>query len=273
VDEHGTDVDPRAEAALEALRRGRDPSGASAVDRLDAVRRVLELVGQAPRRAGLLAGVVLGAVVLVALAWLALRPVGSGEVLDDSSLFSGSAVTTDPSGDVGVGAAGQSTTTTAAPVIVVHAAGAVTRPGLYRLPRDARVADLLDQAGGPTPDTDLDRVNLAAPLADGQRLYLPRRGESEPPVVGPDGGTAPSGGGASPGSGAGPGSGTAGPIDLNRATAEELDTLPGIGPATAAAIIDHRERNGPFTSIDGLLDVRGIGPAKLEGLRDLVAVG
>jgi competence protein ComEA len=84
--------------------------------------------------------------------------------------------------------------------------------------------------------------------------------------VGPDGG-------AVVGSGGGATAAPSGPIDLNTATAEELDALPGVGPATAAAIVSHRERNGPFTSVDGLLDVRGIGPAKLEALRDLVTVG
>ena len=150
--------------------------------------------------------------------------------------------------------------------IVVHAAGAVARPGLQRLAVGARVADLLDVAGGPTPDADLDRLNLAAPLADGQRLYVPRLGETTPAPVSPEGG------GGAVGSGDATG-GAAGPIDLNTATAEQLDALPGIGPATSAAIVDHRERNGPFGSVDDLLDVRGIGPAKLEGLRDLVTAG
>jgi competence protein ComEA len=152
--------------------------------------------------------------------------------------------------------------------LVVHAAGAVARPGLHTVAAGARVADVVAAAGGLAPDADQDRLNLAAPVADGERLFVPRLGEPEvPPVVG---GSAPAGGGAA---GAGGEGGAPGPVDLNTATAEALDALPGIGPSTAAAILEHRERVGPFTSVDGLLDVRGIGPAKLEALRDLVVVG
>jgi competence protein ComEA len=169
-----------------------------------------------------------------------------------------SAVTAPPAGTPSSTTAGE---------IVVHAAGAVARPGLQRLAPGARVADVLEAAGGPTSDADLDRLNLAAPVADGQRLFVPRIGEVAPPTVAPEGGATSSGGGAA-------GEPTAsGPIDLNTATAEELDALPGVGPATAAAIIDHRESNGRFANVDDLLDVRGIGPAKLEGLRDLVVAG
>jgi competence protein ComEA len=222
----------------------------------DAVER---LVGSARPRT-VVAGVaaVVGAVLVAGLAWLALRPVGAPAAGDDA-LFASPAttVTAVPSRSTMPG--------TTVPGIVVHAAGAVRQPGVYLLPAGARVADLLDRAGGPTAETDLDRLNLAAPLADGQRLYVPRRGEQAPTVVGPDGGSAGSGGAG--------GSVPAGPIDLNTATAEQLDTLPGIGPATAAAIVEHRERTGPFASVDALLDVRGIGPAKLDALRELVSVG
>ena len=95
------------------------------------------------------------------------------------------------------------------------------------------------------------------------RVWVPRRGETDPPAEVPTGG------------GSGGSAGADGPaplVDLNTATADELDALPGIGPATAAAIIDHRQRNGPFTSVDELADVRGIGDAKLAELRDLVRV-
>jgi competence protein ComEA len=158
--------------------------------------------------------------------------------------------------------------------IVVHAAGAVARPGVYRVAPDARVGDLLEVAGGVTPDADVDRLNLAAPLADGVRVYVPRRGEADPaPALAADPGGGPAGGVAGPSGGAGAGgAGAGGKLDLNTATAEQLETLPGIGPATAAAIIEHRERKGPFRSVDALLDVRGIGPAKLEQIRDAVRV-
>jgi competence protein ComEA len=141
--------------------------------------------------------------------------------------------------------------------VVVHAAGAVRSPGLYHLPVGARVDDLLRAAGGATTDADLDRINLAAPLTDGSRVYVPRVGEAAPPV-------------ASGGSGADASS--SGPLDLNTATLEQLDALPGVGPATAKAIIDARSKRGRFTSVDDLLSVRGIGPAKLEAIRDLVSV-
>jgi competence protein ComEA len=143
--------------------------------------------------------------------------------------------------------------------VVVHAAGAVGRPGLYRLPPAARVADVLAAAGGATTDADLDRINLAATVEDGQQVYVPRVGEPMPP--------------AAPGGGSGPAPDeAAGPVNLNTADAIELETLPGVGPATAEAIIAHRDEHGPFESADELLDVPGIGQAKLDRLRDLVTV-
>ena len=152
-------------------------------------------------------------------------------------------------------ASGSSPSGLAPAELVVHAAGAVRVPGVYRLPDGARVADLLEAAGGPAPDADLDRLNLAAPLADGAQVYVPRQGE---PVPAGGGGVATSQ--------------PAGPLHLNTATVEQLDALPGVGPATAQAIVTERDRRGGFRSVDDLLDVRGIGPAKLEQLRGLVTV-
>lgn len=147
------------------------------------------------------------------------------------------------------------TTTTAGPV-VVHVAGAVIAPGVHQLPPGSRVIDAVEASGGLTPDADAGAVNLAAEVVDGSQVYVPRVGEvPPPPPPGPDGGEL-----------------EAGPVDLNAADAALLETLPGIGPATAAAIVDHRERHGPFTTVDGLLAVRGIGEAKLAALRDLVRV-
>jgi competence protein ComEA len=151
------------------------------------------------------------------------------------------------------------TSATAATEVVVHVAGAVASPGVQRLPIGSRVIDAVDAAGGALPDADLPRVNLAALLVDGQQVYVPKPGEQPPPAAG----AGPSAvGGDAPGS----------LVNLNTATPEQLDTLPGVGPSTAAAIIAHRDQNGPFTSVDQLLDVRGIGEAKLEQLRDLVTV-
>lgn len=260
--DHGPDIDARAEAALEALREGRPVPGRSSGEGRPGLTEAVErLVGSArPRALALgLAGVI-GVALVAGLGWLALRPVGAPAVGDDA-LFAAPATT------VALAAGPSAAATTTVPGIVVHAAGAVRQPGVYLVPAGSRVADLLDRAGGPTAETDLDRLNLAAPLADGQRLYVPRRGEQAPAVVGPDGGSGGSGGGGAAGSV------PAGPIDLNTATAEQLDTLPGIGPATAAAIVEHRARTGPFASVDALLDVRGIGPAKLDAIRELVSVG
>jgi competence protein ComEA len=181
-------------------------------------------------------------------------PAGDGEA--DSSSGTG--------GDDG-GDDGGKGSTSAPTEVVVHVVGAVVSPGLRRLPSGSRVADALDAAGGALPGADLPRVNLAAPLVDGQQVYVPRPGEELPL---PAGAVLPGGSGAAGAGGPGPGA----PVDLNTATAEQLDTLPGVGPATAAAIIAHRDEHGPFTSVDQLLDVRGIGEAKLEQLRDLVSV-
>jgi competence protein ComEA len=146
--------------------------------------------------------------------------------------------------------------------LVVQAAGAVVHPGVYKVPADARVNDLVQIAGGFAPDADPDQVTLAATLTDGERVYVPRVGESVMPPPGTSGSNAPGSGSASP----------RGPVDLNHASEADLEALPGIGPALAQAIIDYRSQHGPFRSVDGLSDVRGIGPTKLEQLRPLVKV-
>jgi competence protein ComEA len=141
--------------------------------------------------------------------------------------------------------------------VMVHVAGAVVEPGVYALGADARVHDAILAAGGPTETADWNALNLAASIADGVRVYVPTVGEVVPPSL-----TAPPEDPAAPAA--------TGPIDVNVAGAEELDALPGVGPATAAAIVTERERNGPFVDVDDLDRVPGIGPAKLEALRDLV---
>lgn len=146
------------------------------------------------------------------------------------------------------------------PVLVtVHVAGHVRSPGVYRFSPGVRAVDAVRAAGGATQDADLNAVNLAGPLADGQQIYIPAMGERTP-------------GGAIESGTATASTAPSLPIDLNRASAEELDILPGIGPSTAAAIVTHRDRNGPFVSVQGLLDVPGIGPAKLEALAGLITV-
>lgn len=151
-------------------------------------------------------------------------------------------------------------------MVTVHAAGAVVSPGVYAVPSGARIADVLVAAGGAVPEADLDRLNLAAKVADGDRVYVVRKGESADAVAAAGGGVAAAGTTATTGGAA------AGPIDLNTATAEQLDTLPGIGPATAQAILTYRTRHGRFRSVTELLEVPGIGPAKLEAVRSLVKV-
>jgi len=148
--------------------------------------------------------------------------------------------------------------------VVVHVAGAVASPGVYRLRDGDRVDDAIGAAGGASAGADLDAVNLATVVVDGARIYVPTEGENVEVVEpAPSGADAPANGAA-----AVPG----GLVDINRADATRLDELPGVGPATAAAIVAERERNGPFLTVDDLERVPGIGPAKLSGLRDLVSV-
>jgi competence protein ComEA len=146
----------------------------------------------------------------------------------------------------------------------VHVAGAVSAPGLYELPAGARVGDALAAAGGPVPDGVVDAVNLARPLADGEQIFVPRAGEigvSDSAAAA----SGPPGAGASSGSG-----GTA--VDINRASASELEALPGVGPATAEKIVSDREANGPFSSPEDLMRVPGIGEKKFEAMREMVVV-
>jgi competence protein ComEA len=150
------------------------------------------------------------------------------------------------------------TTSAASTAVVVHVAGAVVAPGVYTLAGSPRVTDAVAAAGGISVEADANAVNLAAPVRDGERVYIPKVGEAAPVVVGASGAAMPPG--------------PAGPVNLNSATAEQLDTLPGVGPATAAAIVTHRQQHGPFLAVDQLGDVRGIGPAKLDALRTLVTV-
>jgi competence protein ComEA len=141
--------------------------------------------------------------------------------------------------------------------VVVQIAGAVVRPGVYHLPLGSRVGDLLSAAGGPIDGVDVAVLPLAAKVADGQRVYLPKPGE---PVS------------AAAGVSIGGSSAVSGPVDLNTATAAQLDALPGIGPSTAAAIVAYRDKHGPFKSIDGLLEIKGLGASKVDALRELVRV-
>jgi competence protein ComEA len=161
----------------------------------------------------------------------------------------------------------EATTTTEPPQIWVQVAGAVVLPGVYCLSADARVFEALAEAGGATADADKDAVAMAATLFDGCRVYVPKVGEMPAgTVVGPT--TFSAGVFGSPVVA----ETSRGSVSLNTATAEQLDTLPGIGPALAAQIVAYRESQGPFTSVEQLTDVPGIGSAKLEQLRPLVGL-
>ena len=149
-------------------------------------------------------------------------------------------------------------------LVVVHVAGAVRRPGLYRLRAGMRVADAVARAGGAARGANLGGLNLAAPLVDGTQILVPR-------VVGTATSRADSGStSATDGATAGVPATPVTKVSLSSATAEELDALPGVGPVTAQKIVDYRTAHGPFASVDDLDEVPGIGPTRIEQLRDLV---
>ena len=158
--------------------------------------------------------------------------------------------------------------TTAGPSdrVAVHVAGRVRHPGLVRLPAGSRVQDAIRAAGGATPGADLDAINLARKLTDGEQIRVLAPGDPAPPL---GQGAAGTGGPAGPGT---PGATPAAPLDLNTATAEQLDTLPGVGEVTAGRIVAYRTAH-PFTAVDELLEVPGIGQRRFDQLKDLVTVG
>ena len=183
------------------------------------------------------------ALLLVALAFVTALLVGR---LRASSPGSGTAAAAAPS----------STTAVPAPVaarLLVHVVGAVRHPGVYQLDDGARARDAVAAAGGATRRAALDGLNLAAPVADGEQVVVPVRGRQSPL-----------------GAAAAPGKPPV--VRLNEADATALDALPGVGPATAQRIIAWRQEHGPFPSVDGLLDVPGIGEAKLAAMRDQLAL-
>lgn len=157
----------------------------------------------------------------------------------------------------GAGAAGSTAT------VLVHVVGQVGAPGVVEVPEGSRVVDAIEAAGGLAAGADSAAVNLARTVVDGEQIYVPVPGELPPPAA-----EGPSSGGAT-----GPGStGVPGLVDVNTATVEDLDTLPGIGPALAERIVTWRTENGDFSSVDQLADVSGIGPSVLGKIRDLVTV-
>jgi competence protein ComEA len=244
--------DGRADAVRLGDQRG-ESSSRSSPDWVAAIIERIGIVGVSDDRPRKLAIAV--AVVAISLigAGLGLRACASEPEPVAAALF-----TSPPSSATPV------STTTTLEAMVIHAAGAVRAPGLYRLVKGSRIADVLEAAGGVADGADLNRVNLAALVSDSDRIYIPFIGVPIPGALTGSTGSGTGGGGAPD---------NIGPVDLNTATAEELEGLPGVGPATAAAIVNHRDKIGPFASVEDLLDVRGIGDAKLESLRDLVTAG
>lgn len=158
------------------------------------------------------------------------------------------------------------------PQLVVHVTGAVVKPGVYRFDQGARIADAIEAAGGALPEGMADALNLAAHLADGDKLYVPTVQEAKaqapasPAAAGATQVPVTSLSGASTGA-ASKGTAKGGKVNVNTAGLAELQSVTGIGPATAKAIVEHRTKFGPFKSLENLTDVKGIGPATLEKLR------
>ncbi len=136
--------------------------------------------------------------------------------------------------------------------IVVYVTGAVVRPDVYILLENSRLKDALQAAGGAREDADLIALNLAAALGDGQQVHVPARGEAPLPAA--------------------PASRSTGPISVNTASAADLESLPGIGQVLAQRIVDDRQANGPYTSVEDLARVKGIGPSLIAKIRDLVVL-
>jgi competence protein ComEA len=145
------------------------------------------------------------------------------------------------------------TSTPQAVELAVYVTGAVASPGVYYLPEESRVQDALEAAGGPTGNADLDRVNLAQRVHDEDQVYVPEVGEESLPST-------RTGGSAD------------GLVNINAASAAELERLPGIGPVLAQSIVDYREAHGPFGAVEEVMDVQGIGQGLFEEMRELITV-
>jgi len=253
---------------------GRGPAAAGPFDRLpDRLRDALSTL-RGDARVGLAALVAVA--VVAGVVWYRVGSGGAatarrsapsragsrGETGASTGVSTGSTRTSEP----GAGVTGAGAPTATGNRVVVHVAGAVARPGVVELVSGSRVIDALEAAGGGLPEADLDRLNLAAKIVDGQRVLVQRVGD--PPAAAEGSGSAsPSGVGS-----ATPGAVTTGPLNLNTATLDQLDGLPGIGPVLAAAILAERVRRGAFKSVNELRDVRGIGEQRFADLRELVAV-
>jgi len=202
--------------------------------------------------------VVLSVLVVAVVAFLGARALRTPTVSDAAGPVAA------PTGAAAAQATGVALSQEGGGSVVVHVAGAVRRAGLYRLGAGRRVGDAVRRAGGATAAADLDAINLAAKVTDGQQVLVPSRAPTLTPGV-----TAAGGGAAGATAGAvAPGV----PLNLNTATLEQLDTLDGVGPATAQKILDERQRRGGFRSVEDLAAVPGIGPKRLAAIRAKVRV-
>ena len=250
---------------------------ACSTDPEDPVRRPRRLA-IAPR-----AAVVAGSVLLVLAVVLALRAVLTSTAAGGESAPAAAGTTAAARPSAAVSTAGPRAGTATAPgglapggpsagagSVVVHVTGAVIRPGVVTLGEGSRVNDAISAAGGVSPDADTQQLNLARVLTDGEQIRVPRIGEVLPDPAPQSGAAATPGAGTDPGK---PGAGSAsGTVNINTASASDLEKLPGIGPALAQRIVEYRDSHGPFASVDALTDVPGIGKAKLEALREQATV-
>lgn len=156
------------------------------------------------------------------------------------------------------------------PKIIVYVSGAVVRPGVVEINTKSRINDAIQAAGGPAENADLARINLAQIVNDGEQIHVPNTSDSQAGIL--DGASAPLGVGGAEQNTSGTGGTSQAKINLNSATLEQLDSIPGIGPVTAREILAWREKNGGFKSIDDLLQISGIGEKTLEKMRPYLAI-
>lgn len=208
-----------------------------------------------------LVGATLSSVVALCVGWWLLR--SPAPPVESSIARVTTTVGTDSANTSAIG-----TTTITPSSITVHVAGAVNSPGVYVLPVDSRVVDAVQAAGGATRSADVDAINLALPLVDSEQIVVPRRGEKIIPPKQPARDSSGNPRSATPKDQ----TTSSATVNINTATATELEALPGVGPSTAKAIITYRETVAPFASVDDLLRVSGIGPAKLEAMRASVSL-
>jgi competence protein ComEA len=240
-------------------------------DPSDPLEQLAPSARRAPRKTRIAVGAAVVCFVLAVAVAALLSATGGGDLgvlgAGDGAGVPASAGGVDPAGSESGSGSGSGSPARGGVTVLVHVLGAVSRPGLVELAEGARVVDAVAAAGGLTAEADASGVNLARLVTDGEQLVVPVVGQAPPAgqAGAPAGET--DGGGA-----AAPGGASTGLVRLNSAGLAELDTLPRIGPALAQRILDWREANGPFTSVEQLREVAGIGDATFAGLVDLVTL-